>query len=78
MPIDISDSRPGDQPQGRPDGQAGDAPQGDPAGSGSVRVFFDAILHPHRSLGRNGYRVLMTVVILLNLVAAGIFVANGA
>ncbi|WP_452004460.1 DUF2244 domain-containing protein [Azospirillum largimobile] len=78
MPIDISDSRPGDQPHGRPDGQAGDAPQGDHAGSGPVRVFFDAILHPHRSLGRNGYRTLMAVVILLNLVVAGIFIANGA
>ncbi|ANC93217.2 DUF2244 domain-containing protein [Azospirillum humicireducens] len=78
MPIDISDSRPGDQPDGRPDEQAGDALRKGHAGSGSVRVFFDAILHPHRSLGRNGYRTLMAVVILLNLVVAGIFVANGA
>ena len=42
------------------------------------RVFFDAILHPHRSLGRNGFRVLMGAVILINLAVAGIFVANGA
>ncbi len=42
------------------------------------RVFFDAILHPHRSLGRRGFRVLMGVVILANLLIAGIFIANGA
>lgn len=42
------------------------------------RVFFDAILHPHRSLGRSGYRVLMGVVILANLLIAIIFAANGA
>ena len=43
-----------------------------------ARVFFDAILHPHRSLGRSGFRILMGAVILINLVVAGIFVANGA
>lgn len=42
------------------------------------RVFFDAILHPHRSLGCKGFRILMGVVILANLLIAGIFVANGA
>ena len=42
------------------------------------RVFFDAILHPHRSLGRKGFRILMGVVILANLVIAGIFLAHGA
>lgn len=45
---------------------------------GSSRVFFDAVLHPHRSLGRAGFRVLMGVVILLNLVVAGFFMAHGA
>ncbi len=45
---------------------------------GASRVFFDAILHPHRSLGRGGFRALMGVVILLNLMIAGLFVAHGA
>lgn len=46
--------------------------------AGTSRVFFDAILHPHRSLGRRGFRVLMGAVILANAAVAGIFVANGA
>lgn len=45
---------------------------------GASRVFFDAILHPHRSLGRVGVRVLMGVVIGLNLLIAGVFWAVGA
>lgn len=78
MPIDIS----GPQPDGRQpgDGQPGDDPPSteNSGGSGAVRVFFDAILHPHRSLGRNGFRVLMAVVVVMNLIVAGIFVAHGA
>lgn len=42
------------------------------------RVFFDAILHPHRSLGRGGFRVLMGVVIAVNLMVAGLCYAAGA
>ncbi len=45
---------------------------------GVPRVFFDAILHPHRSLGRRGFRVLMGVVVLANLTIAGVFAAGGA
>jgi len=41
-------------------------------------VFFDAILHPHRSLGRGGFKTLMGIVIALNLVVAGVLVAWGA
>nr|WP_255636349.1 DUF2244 domain-containing protein [Azospirillum sp. 412522] len=67
MPIDID----GPNPTGPPSAESGGA-------GGSVRVFFDAILHPHRSLGRSGFRVLMAVVVAMNLVVAGIFVAHGA
>lgn len=42
------------------------------------RVLFDAILHPHRSLGRGGFRLLMGAVILINLMVAGICLAAGA
>lgn len=42
------------------------------------RVFFDAILHPHRSLGRGGFRVLMGVVVVLNLIVGGLCLAAGA
>lgn len=45
---------------------------------GASRVFFDAILHPHRSLGRGGVRALMGVVITLNLLIAGGAWAIGA
>ena len=72
MPIDIS----GPQPDGQPGD--GPAPAESGGGSGAVRVFFDAILHPHRSLGRNGFRVLMGVVVMMNLIVAGIFVSHGA
>jgi len=50
----------------------------DESTGGASRVFFDAILHPHRSLGRGGFRVLMGVVILVNLVVAAVFAAYGA
>ncbi|HYD66100.1 DUF2244 domain-containing protein [Azospirillum sp.] len=42
------------------------------------RVFFDAILHPHRSLGRTGFRVLMGGVVLVSAVVGGAFWAMGA
>lgn len=45
---------------------------------GASRVFFDAILYPHRSLERGGFRVLMGVVMVLNLIIAGVFLAIGA
>ncbi len=52
-------------------------PSDDPDG-GASRVLFDAILHPHRSLGRGGRRALMAVVIVANLVIGGVFWALGA
>ncbi|SMH55618.1 DUF2244 domain-containing protein [Azospirillum agricola] len=61
-------------PSDRPTDTPGDAS----ASVGPSRLFFDAILHPHRSLGRGGFRTLMGVVILLNLMVAGVFAANGA
>ncbi|PZF77448.1 DUF2244 domain-containing protein [Aestuariivirga litoralis] len=39
---------------------------------------WQATLTPHRSLNRQGYFVLMGLVILVNLVVAGMFVALGA
>lgn len=42
------------------------------------RVFFDVILHPHRSLGRTGFRVLMGGVVLVSLTIGGAFWAMGA
>ncbi|WP_207455776.1 DUF2244 domain-containing protein [Azospirillum sp. SYSU D00513] len=41
-------------------------------------VLFDAVLHPHRSLSARGFRILMGVVILINLMVGGIFLAQGA
>jgi uncharacterized membrane protein len=39
---------------------------------------FDAVLHPHRSLTPHGFRWLMGVVIALNLLVGGWFLAHGA
>ena len=39
---------------------------------------WQATLTPHRSLDRNGFHILMGLVILVNLVVAGMFVALGA
>lgn len=44
----------------------------------SERVFFDAILHPHRSLGPVGFRVLMAAVGVVSLGVGGVFLAHGA
>lgn len=58
---------------------SGGGPASDPGIPGSEgRVFFDAILHPHRSLGRGGFRVVMGLVVALNLVVAGVLTAHGA
>ncbi|WP_448192114.1 DUF2244 domain-containing protein [Azospirillum sp. sgz301742] len=37
------------------------AKQGIAEPASAARVFFDAVLHPHRSLGRRGFFILMTV-----------------
>lgn len=39
---------------------------------------WQATLTPHRSLDRNGFYILMGLVVLVNLVVAGMFVALGA
>jgi uncharacterized membrane protein len=39
---------------------------------------FDAALHPHRSLSPHGFRWLMGIVIALNLIVGGWFLAKGA
>lgn len=44
----------------------------------SNRKVWQATLTPHRSLTREGFYVLMGLVILVNLVVAGMFVALGA
>lgn len=50
---------------------------GTPAPS-AQRVFFDAILHPHRSLGPKGFRILMVCLGLVSLAVGGAFLAKGA
>jgi uncharacterized membrane protein len=49
-----------------------------PDADASRVVLFDAILHPHRSLGIQGFRILMGVVILANVMVGGIFLLHGA
>ncbi|MCA3562186.1 MAG: DUF2244 domain-containing protein [Aestuariivirga sp.] len=44
---------------------------------GNSKVW-QATLTPHRSLDRNGFYLLMGLVVLVNLVVAGVFVALGA
>ncbi|MGQ9366282.1 DUF2244 domain-containing protein [Azospirillum sp. ST 5-10] len=50
----------------------------DQARQTGVRVFFDAILHPHRSLGRTGFLVLMTAVVLVSAGVGVLFLMQGA
>lgn len=44
----------------------------------AARVFFDAILHPHRSLGRTGFRMLMGTAALVSVVVSLPFTLLGA
>lgn len=39
---------------------------------------FEALIHPYRSLGRAGFRVLLSVVIAANLIFAGVMLWLGA
>lgn len=43
-----------------------------------IPVLFDAFLHPHRSLSRRGFVLLMTIVGLLSLTLGGLFYFHGA
>ncbi len=42
------------------------------------RVLFDAFLHPHRSLSRHGFALLMGLVGATSLIVGGFFLAVGA
>lgn len=42
------------------------------------QLYLDAVLRPHRSLSFTAFRVMLIAVIIANLVAAIVFVANGA
>ncbi|MGO4740923.1 DUF2244 domain-containing protein [Bosea sp. 2KB_26] len=44
----------------------------------SERPVFDATITPHRSLGRNGFRIVMTLVCLASIVSSIPFVVLGA
>lgn len=44
----------------------------------SAPVLFDAILHPHRSLSRRGFAILMAVVAAVCLTVGGAFYLIGA
>lgn len=54
------------------DGEAGERTQI------SERPVFDATITPHRSLGRNGFRIVMTLVCLASIVSSIPFVVLGA
>ena len=41
-------------------------------------LHFDAVLTPHRSLGRKGFLILMGVIIAANFVAGMVFLLKGA
>lgn len=42
------------------------------------KLWFDAVLYPHRSLSRRGFVILMAVLCTISFTAGMIFVLNGA
>lgn len=68
---------PPDRPPDRPPDPAPPA-TASPAPRPGTRVLFDAILHPHRSLGRTGFLVLMGAVVLVSAAVGLFFLAQGA
>jgi len=42
------------------------------------KPFFDAVIHPYRSLGPQGFRVLFLAVVAINVIGAMVTVAIGA
>lgn len=46
--------------------------------SQATPLYFDAVLHPHRSLGRRGFLLLMGVLCAVSFTAGMIFVSKGA
>jgi uncharacterized membrane protein len=51
------------------------SPDGHPIGEPAI---FSAVLTPHRSLGRNGFMLLMLVVVVVNLITGIVFLVAGA
>lgn len=41
-------------------------------------LLLDAVLHPHRSLSAQAFKLMLIVVIAVNVVVAAVFVAQGA
>lgn len=52
--------------------------RGDDASAAAERPVFDATITPHRSLGQNGFRLVMTLVCLASIVSSIPFVVLGA
>lgn len=50
-------------------------PDGVPSSQPAV---FRAVLHPHRSLGPRGFRILMGAMVAVSVAIGGLFLANGA
>ncbi len=42
------------------------------------QLWFDAVLHPHRSLSERGFLILMAVLCAISFTAGMVFVLNGA
>lgn len=48
------------------------------AASAAERAVFDATITPHRSLGQNGFRIVMTLICLASVVSSIPFIVLGA
>ena len=55
----------------------GKSPQ-ETTGDAAARPVFDATITPHRSLGQNGFRIVMTLVCLASIVSSVPFIVLGA
>lgn len=53
-------------------------PDCDSAAAAAMQPVFDATITPHRSLGRDGFRLVMTLVCLISIVASIPFMVLGA
>lgn len=49
-----------------------------PAPSDTSSLYMDAVITPNRSLSRRGFRILMSLLIVLNLLVATLFALMGA
>ena len=59
-------------------GKSDSAATGDASAMAADRPVFDATITPHRSLGQNGFRIVMTLVCLSSVVSSIPFVVLGA